>query len=91
MRIKGRILLLNLGIKYRKNECFLDVVESLNLLVNASGTVLRSVERINQTESPSWNARIKVKVCQFHRFSYHSCCEEMIRNPVSTVLVRILG
>ena len=27
---------------YRKNECFLDVVESLNLLVNASGQVLHS-------------------------------------------------
>lgn len=30
------------GIRYRKNEVFLDVVESLNLLVSASGNVLRS-------------------------------------------------
>ncbi|XP_063711494.1 AP-1 complex subunit mu-1-like [Symsagittifera roscoffensis] len=30
------------GVKYRKNEVFLDVIESVNLLVNASGTVLRS-------------------------------------------------
>ncbi|KAI9104482.1 Mu homology domain-containing protein [Phlyctochytrium arcticum] len=30
------------GIKYRKNEVFLDVVESVNLLVNANGNVLRS-------------------------------------------------
>jgi AP-1 complex subunit mu len=30
------------GISYRKNECFLDVVESLNLLVSASGQVLHS-------------------------------------------------
>lgn len=30
------------GIKYRKNEVFLDVVESVNLLANASGSVLRS-------------------------------------------------
>ena len=30
------------GIKYRKNEVFLDVVENINLLVNANGTVLRS-------------------------------------------------
>ena len=30
------------GIKYRKNEVFLDVIESVNLLANASGTVLRS-------------------------------------------------
>ncbi|XP_002741221.1 AP-1 complex subunit mu-1 [Saccoglossus kowalevskii] len=30
------------GIKYRKNEVFLDVVESVNLLVSANGNVLRS-------------------------------------------------
>lgn len=30
------------GIKYRKNEVFLDVVESVNLLATASGNVLRS-------------------------------------------------
>lgn len=30
------------GIRYRKNEVFLDVVESLNLLVSATGNVLRS-------------------------------------------------
>ena len=30
------------GIKHRKNEIFLDVVEKLNLLVSANGTVLRS-------------------------------------------------
>ncbi|MFH4975564.1 hypothetical protein AB6A40_002273 [Gnathostoma spinigerum] len=30
------------GIKYRKNEVFLDVIESVNMLANASGTVLRS-------------------------------------------------
>ncbi|KAF7792192.1 hypothetical protein EIP86_003224 [Pleurotus ostreatoroseus] len=30
------------GIKYRKNEVFLDVIESVNLLVNASGVVVRS-------------------------------------------------
>ncbi|CAD5221033.1 unnamed protein product [Bursaphelenchus okinawaensis] len=30
------------GIRYRKNEVFLDVIESLNLLANANGTVLRS-------------------------------------------------
>jgi AP-1 complex subunit mu len=30
------------GIWYRKNEVFLDVVESVNLLVNASGNVVRS-------------------------------------------------
>ncbi|KAL3315506.1 AP-1 complex subunit mu-1 [Cichlidogyrus casuarinus] len=30
------------GLKYRKNEVFLDVVENVNLLVSSSGTVLRS-------------------------------------------------
>ncbi|XP_061634697.1 adaptor related protein complex 1 subunit mu 3 isoform X6 [Phyllopteryx taeniolatus] len=30
------------GIKYRKNEVFMDVIESVNLLVNATGSVLRS-------------------------------------------------
>ncbi|KAI8906919.1 Mu homology domain-containing protein [Gorgonomyces haynaldii] len=29
-------------IKYRKNECFVDVVESINLIMSAKGTVLRS-------------------------------------------------
>jgi AP-1 complex subunit mu len=30
------------GIKYRKNEVFLDVIESVNLLVSSTGQVLRS-------------------------------------------------
>ncbi|XP_045429501.1 AP-1 complex subunit mu-1 isoform X1 [Pipistrellus kuhlii] len=30
------------GIRYRKNEVFLDVIESVNLLVSANGNVLRS-------------------------------------------------
>lgn len=30
------------GIRYRKNEVFLDVIESVNLLVNAAGNVIRS-------------------------------------------------
>ena len=30
------------GIRYRKNEVFLDVIESLNLLVSSTGSVLRS-------------------------------------------------
>merc|ERR1711934_334695 len=30
------------GIKYRKNEIFLDVVESVNLLVSGNGSILRS-------------------------------------------------
>ncbi|KAJ7187027.1 Mu homology domain-containing protein [Mycena filopes] len=30
------------GIRYRKNEVFLDVIESVNMLVNAAGDVVRS-------------------------------------------------
>lgn len=30
------------GLKYRKNEVFLDVIESVNLMVNTNGNVLRS-------------------------------------------------
>ncbi|VDN50244.1 unnamed protein product [Dracunculus medinensis] len=30
------------GVKYRKNEVFLDVIESVNMLANANGTVLQS-------------------------------------------------
>lgn len=30
------------GIKYRRNEAFVDVIEDVNLLVSASGTVLRA-------------------------------------------------
>jgi hypothetical protein len=30
------------GIKHKKNEIFLDVIEKLNILVSANGTVLRS-------------------------------------------------
>lgn len=33
------------GLKYRKNEVFLDVIESVNLLANSNGTVLRFVCR----------------------------------------------
>ena len=32
------------GIKYRKNEVFLDVIESVNLLAGAQGNVLRCSE-----------------------------------------------
>jgi AP-1 complex subunit mu len=30
------------GIKYRRNEVFLDVVESINLLANSNGNVIKS-------------------------------------------------
>ncbi|XP_018110194.2 AP-1 complex subunit mu-2-like [Xenopus laevis] len=30
------------GIKHKKNEVFIDVIESVNILVNSNGSVLRS-------------------------------------------------
>jgi hypothetical protein len=30
------------GLKYRRNEVFLDVIESVNLLANSNGNVLKS-------------------------------------------------
>lgn len=41
------------GITYRKNEVFLDVVESVNLLVNSNGDVLRS-EILGQVKMKSF-------------------------------------
>ena len=41
-RHQRRLLAFSEGIRYRKNEVFLDVVESLNLLVSSTGNVLRS-------------------------------------------------
>jgi AP-1 complex subunit mu len=42
MAVTGAVSWRKEGIKYRKNEVFLDVVESVNLLVSAHGTLLRS-------------------------------------------------
>ncbi|KAL6074231.1 AP-1 adaptor complex mu subunit Apm1 [Balamuthia mandrillaris] len=41
-RLTGKVQHRAPGIRYRKNEVFLDVVESLNVLVAANGTVLNS-------------------------------------------------
>ena len=42
-----------IGIKHRKNEIFLDVVEKLNLLVSSNGTVLHS-EIIGEVQMKSF-------------------------------------
>jgi len=42
MAVTGAVSWRSEGIKYKKNELFLDVVESVNLLVNSNGTVVRS-------------------------------------------------
>ena len=41
------------GIKYRKNEVFLDAIESVNLVMNANGTIVRS-EIIGQIKMRSF-------------------------------------
>lgn len=40
--VTGAVSWRNPNVKYRKNEVFLDVIESINLLVSSNGTVLRS-------------------------------------------------
>ncbi|XP_052777427.1 AP-1 complex subunit mu-1 isoform X1 [Mya arenaria] len=42
MAVTNAVSWRNDGLKYRKNEVFLDVIESVNLLVSATGSVLRS-------------------------------------------------
>ena len=40
--ITGQISWRPEGITYKKNEVFLDVIESINILVNTNGTVIKS-------------------------------------------------
>jgi AP-2 complex subunit mu-1 len=42
MQVTGAVGHRREGIKYKKNEVFLDIIESINLLMSAKGTVLRS-------------------------------------------------
>lgn len=42
MQATGAISWRRSGIKYRKNEAFVDVIEDVNLLMSATGTVLRA-------------------------------------------------
>lgn len=47
------------GIKHRKNEIFLDVVEKLNLLVSSNGTVCIVRRQVSQLEELKLGARKK--------------------------------
>ena len=47
------------GIKYRKNEVFLDVIESVDLLAGAQGQVLRSEIRGNVKVRHSRSLRLR--------------------------------
>ena len=40
------------GIKYKKNQIYLDVIEKLNMIVNSNGTVVKS-EIIGQIKAKS--------------------------------------
>jgi AP-2 complex subunit mu-1 len=42
MQATGALSWRRSGIKYRKNEAFVDVIEDVNLLMSAAGTVLRA-------------------------------------------------
>lgn len=42
MQVTGAVQWRREGIKYKKNEVYLDVIEDVNLLMNSKGTVLRS-------------------------------------------------
>uniref|UniRef100_A0A7S0S210 MHD domain-containing protein n=1 Tax=Chlamydomonas leiostraca TaxID=1034604 RepID=A0A7S0S210_9CHLO len=42
LQVTGAVSWRREGIKYKKNELFLDIVEQVNLLMSATGTVLRS-------------------------------------------------
>jgi len=42
MQVTGAVGHRREGIRYKKNEVFLDIIESINLLMSAKGTVLRS-------------------------------------------------
>ena len=69
------------GLKYRKNEVFLDVVESVNLLVSASGNVLRSEivgaikMRVYLSGMPELRLGLNDKVCKGH------ICYVLIKTP----------
>ena len=71
------------GLKYRKNEVFLDVVESVNLLVSASGNVLRSEivgaikMRVYLSGMPELRLGLNDKVCMTCRV-YHCCCVSVV-------------
>lgn len=41
-RVSNTVSWRNEGIKYKKNEVFLDVIEKLNMLVSANGNVIKS-------------------------------------------------
>ena len=42
MQATGALSWRRADIKYRKNEAFVDVIEDVNLLMSATGTVLRA-------------------------------------------------
>lgn len=80
------------GIKYKKNEVFLDVVESVNLLVNSNGTVVRSEVvgalkmRTFLSGMPECKLGLNDKVlclCSLHELLYAGCTRLALRNPPS--------
>ena len=72
------------GIKHRKNEIFLDVVEKLNLLVAANGNVLHSeiIGAVKMKSMISGMPELKLCMLSVHGSSFsspipylnHVCC-----------------
>lgn len=75
------------GIKYKKNEVFLDVVESVNLLVNSNGTVVRSEVvgalkmRTFLSGMPECKLGLNDKVRFFDARSHCSACSHVQLRP----------
>lgn len=78
------------GIKYKKNEVFLDVVESVNLLVNSNGTVVRSEVvgalkmRTFLSGMPECKLGLNDKVRSLHAPLQFSCMCGMTDSQVAT-------
>ena len=79
------------NIKYRKNEVFLDVIESVNLLAGAQGNVLRSEivgvvkMRVYLSGMPELRLGLNDKVGRYYDASVQ-CTEESQYNLTAGVV-----
>ncbi|KAL3998300.1 Adaptor complexes medium subunit family protein [Acanthocheilonema viteae] len=60
------------GLKYRKNEVFLDVIESVNLLANANGVVLQS-EIVGSVKMRVYLTGGKNRSVELEDVKFHQC------------------
>jgi AP-1 complex subunit mu len=59
------------GIKHKKNEIFLDVVEKLHLLVSGNGTFLEL-----------WCSSVSVIMCHHTHTYIHACVGSVLRSEI---------